>query len=155
VKPIRSAIVMTRTIPSAPRQVFAAWTEPSKIRRWLAPPPCRVAQAEIDARVGGRYRIVVADPSGGTHVTSGEYLELEPGSRLVKTWIYEGPPRSESLLTVEFREIRPGVTELTLRHDRLVSSSDRAKVGAGWVLCLDELESALAPDPDIPFEENR
>lgn len=145
-KPPKSAIVMTRTIESTPDDVFAAWTEPAMLRRWLAPPPCRVAQAEVDPRIGGRYRIVVADPSGGTHVTSGEYLEFEPGKRLVKTWIYEGPPRSESVVTVDFREIAPGVTELTLRHDRLMVSSDRAKVGSGWVLCLDELESALAPE---------
>src|SRR5688572_8015151 len=125
---------MVRTIHATPAQVFSAWTDPQQVVRWLAPSPCMVKVAEIDARVGGRYRITVIDPSGQAHTTSGEYREVVPAERLVKTWIYEGPPRSESMLTVELREIRPGVTELTVRHDHLDQPEDRAKVGSGWVL---------------------
>jgi uncharacterized protein YndB with AHSA1/START domain len=145
-----AAIVMVRTLHGTPAQVFAAWTDPQQIVRWLAPSPCKVAEAEIDARVGGRYRITVIDPNGQTHITSGEYREVVPAERLVKTWIYEGPPRSESVLTVELHEVRSGVTELTVRHDYLDKPEDRAKVGAGWVLCLDNLDNLFSGNTAQP-----
>ena len=47
--------------------------------------------AEVDARVGGRYRLETQSADGKVHVTTGVYRELEPGRRLVQTWIYEGP----------------------------------------------------------------
>ena len=56
----------------------------------MAPGPCEVIEATADARPGGLYRIVVRDPTGGRHVTSGEYQEVVPATRLVKTWVYEG-----------------------------------------------------------------
>lgn len=108
------------TIHAPPEEVYKYWIHPQLIRRWMAPPHFAVKEAEVDARVGGSYRIVAVDPAGDVHVTTGRYRDLVPGKRLVKTWIYEGPlapsGRSESTLTVEMRESRPGVTQLTLRR---------------------------------------
>lgn len=137
------SITLTRTIDAPVASVFEAWIDPALIQRWLAPHPCEVREAIVDARPGGRYSIVVVDPEGNVHRTSGEYLELVPGHRLVKTWIYDGPffsgDRTPSIVTVEFREVRPGVTELTLTHAQIHDEAGREGAGAGWVLCLDQL----------------
>jgi uncharacterized protein YndB with AHSA1/START domain len=139
-----TSVRMTRTIDAPATAVYAAWTDPAQIRRWLAPAPYKVTEAEVDARVGGRYRIAVVGPEGDMHVTTGEYRELVPGKRLVKTWVYEGPhaaaDRSETLLTVEFRETAPGVTELTLRHERVPAPEDREGLRQGWSGCLAKLD---------------
>jgi len=84
----------------------------------------------------------VVGPGGDVHKTSGEYLEVVPHRRLVKTWAYDGPygrDETPSILTVEFREVRPGVTELTLTHAQLRDEKASERGGAGWVLCLDKL----------------
>src|SRR5436190_1692376 len=85
------SITIVRTFAAPAAEVFAAWTDPALLLQWLAPDPCRLLEATADARVGGRYRLVVVTPAGDLHVTSGEYQEVVPGRRLVKTWVYEGP----------------------------------------------------------------
>ena len=85
-----ASVTIVRTFASPVAEVFTAWTDPALLRRWLAPDPWQVLEASADARPGGRYRIVVIDAEGDRHVTSGEYREVVPGKRLVKTWVYEG-----------------------------------------------------------------
>jgi uncharacterized protein YndB with AHSA1/START domain len=130
-----TSITVTRTIPAPPEAVFAAWTDPKLIERWLA------SRARIDARPGGRFRL----ESGQEHSSGGEYWEFAPGRRLVQTWIYEGPispaGRAETLLTVDFREAKPGSTEITLKHDQLTDSGYREVILKGaWNEALDKLE---------------
>lgn len=141
------SITIVRTIAAPVAEVFAAWTDPALLRQWLAPAPCEVVAAEADARPGGRYRVVVVDPTGARHVTSGEYRELVPGRRLVKTWVYEGPFAPDpypTLLTVEFREAGARATEVTLRQDQLLTADDREGNREGWRLCFEKLEALLA-----------
>jgi len=87
-------------------------------------------------------------------VTTGVYVELEPGRRLVQTWIYEGPIPNfighETLLTVELREVQPGVTELTLKHERLPSDAYRDSLDQGWTSLLDNMVALYAGDPAEP-----
>ena len=143
------AIKMTRIIDAPVAKVFQAWTDPALLKRWLAPHPFEVREAKADARAGGRYTIVVANGDDGPHTTTGEYLEVVPDRRLVQTWFYDGPygrDETPSVLTVEFREVRPGVTELTLTHAKLRDDETSGGASAGWVLCLDKL-AALFADP--------
>jgi uncharacterized protein YndB with AHSA1/START domain len=139
------SITIVRTIGAPVAEVFAAWTDPALLQRWLAPGPCECVEATADARPGGRYRLVVADPSGGRHVTSGEYRKVIPEQRLVQTWVLEGVDpdvdRYPTLLTVDFRAVGPRSTELTLRHDQLLTIEDREGNREGWRLCLDKLEA--------------
>lgn len=135
-------VTLTRTIDAPADRVFQAWIDPVLIQRWLAPHPYTVREATVDPRPGGRYSIVVVSPDGVVHTTRGEYREVVPGRRLVKTWAYEGPFGSDttpSLVTVNFREVRPSVTEITLTHAQLRDEAASDGVGAGWVLCLDTL----------------
>jgi len=142
-----ASVTIVRTFASPVDEVFAAWTDPALLRRWLAPVPCEVLEATTDPRPGGHYRIVVIDAEGNRHVTSGEYRELVPGKRLVKTWVYEGKysavDRYPTLLTVDFRATGPRSTELTLRQDQLLSPEDRARNTEGWRLCFDKLAALL------------
>ena len=146
------SVTIVRTFRSPVAEVFAAWTDASLLRRWLAPSPCEVLEASADARPGGRDRIVVIDAQGDRHLTHGEYRELVPGRRLVKTWVYEGKYSEAgpyaTLLTVDFREIAPGSTELTLRQDQLLTPEDRERNTEGWRLCLDKLDALIREKND-------
>lgn len=143
------ALQLTRTLSAPPAEVYAAWLDPAQIRRWMGDADYPVTEVVVEARVGGRYRIAVTAPDGGVHLTVGEYRELVPGKRLVKTWVYEGPhpaaDRGESLLTVELREAGPGVTELTLRHERISTAGGGETLREGWIGCLDQMAALFAP----------
>jgi uncharacterized protein YndB with AHSA1/START domain len=141
-----TTITMTRTIHAPALKVFEAWTDPQQIQQWLAPHPSEVRVATADARRGGRYTILVADPEGKLHTTSGEYRELVPGARLVQTWEYKGPNAAATVpsrLTVELREVSAGVTELALTHAELPDEKIAADANHGWELCLDQLAALV------------
>ncbi|MGK9235209.1 SRPBCC domain-containing protein [Inquilinus limosus] len=141
-------VTQSRIINATPLQAYDAWVNPAKLRRWLAPPPFTCALAETDPKVGGRYRIDVVGGSGERHSTTGVYRELVPGRRIVKSWVYDGPfdafRGAETEVTVEFREVAPGRTEVTVHHSRTPSQEYADSVHGGWAGCLDELEKLFA-----------
>ena len=148
------SLTVVRTLQAPAREVFKAWTDPALLNRWMSTPGSATTSWEIDARVGGRYRMETKTPDGQVHVTTGVYRELEPGRRLVQTWVYEGPIPDfigkETLLTVELRELGPSLTELTLKHERLPSETYRDSVTQGWSGLLGNLEALYAEEPVAP-----
>jgi uncharacterized protein YndB with AHSA1/START domain len=139
-------LVVVRTIGAPAAEVFEAWTDAELLAQWLAPGPLVVTHASADARPGGAYRIVAVDPLGKEHVTTGEYREVTPPSRLVQTWVYHSHPTVEryfTLLSVDFRATAPERTELTIRQELLLTEIDRDGNRVGWSLCLDKLEVLL------------
>ena len=144
-------LTLVRTLQASAQEVFKAWTDPALLNRWMSIPGDGTASWEVDARVGGRYRMEMKTPDGQVHVTTGVYQELEPGRRLVQTWVYEGPFPDfigrETLLTVELRELGPGLTELTLKHERLPNDAYKSSVTQGWTALLDSLVALYAGEP--------
>jgi uncharacterized protein YndB with AHSA1/START domain len=57
-------LVVRRTINATARRLFEAWTRPEQLRSWWGPRPVRCVDAQVDLRVGGRYRIVNEIPNG-------------------------------------------------------------------------------------------
>ncbi len=140
-----TSVTLVRTIKASAHEVFAAWTDPKQLMRWMAPAPYTMTVAETDPRVSGRFRMAVVGPDGEEHVTTGEYRELVPGKRLAMTWLDEGPDptaeRTETLVSVGFHEVAPGVTEVVVCHERILTPEGREGMREGWTACLDELEA--------------
>jgi uncharacterized protein YndB with AHSA1/START domain len=110
-----SAFEIRRLLPGTPEEIFAAWTEPELMQRWMS--PVGHAEAEVDLRVGGRFRVVMVGE--GTAIEhAGEYLEISPPRYLVFTWQspYTGP--DHSVVTVVLEPAESG-TEIVLTHERL------------------------------------
>lgn len=143
-----TTIVIVRTFAAPVAEVFEAWTDPALMQQWLAPWGCKVIEAVADVRPGGSWRVVVKPAIGGRTVTVGEYVEIVPNQRIVKTWVLKGrtPAAADypTLLTVEFRALGPDSTELTLRQDRLLTRIDRAGNRGGWRQCFNKLDALLA-----------
>lgn len=110
--PSELEIVTTREFAAPLDLVFDAVTRPEHVRHWFAPFTDRVTECEIDLRVGGDYRIVFVTGEGRECVFRGTYLEVEPPTRTVSTWLFEGWPDAEAVETTELRET-DGVTTLT------------------------------------------
>ena len=140
----RPSLALVRKLDAAPGKVWRALTEPELLKQWMAPDPatrCRVA--EIDLRVGGRYRIVMRPADGEEHDVRGVYREIVPNKKLVYTWAWKSTLERESLVTIELRAAGGG-TELTLKHEQFADEEARDKHQHGWTGCLAGLERFLA-----------
>ncbi len=107
-------LVVTRTVNGPAHLVFEAWTRPELLERWWTPKsfPISLLSVEMDARVGGRYRLVFGY-EGSTMEFFGRYLEVTPPSRLV--WTNDEGDDGGAVTTVTFEEAG-GRTRLTV-HD--------------------------------------
>jgi len=107
-------IVTTREFDAPIALVFDVLTKPEHVRNWFAPFEDQVTECSMDLRVGGDYRIVFVTPDGKECAFRGTYLEIEPPTRIVDTWLFEGWPDAWADETVELHET-DGVTKLTMR----------------------------------------
>ena len=140
----RPSLAFKRRLNAPPEKVYAAWTDPQKIIRWFGRPDARPDsfQAEIDARVGGRYRISFSTDNEYYEV-GGVYREVVPNRRLVFSWAWHSTPERESQVTVSLQPDGDG-TLLTLTHEQLFDQAARDGHERGWLGSLDKLEKSIA-----------
>ena len=109
-------ILITREFDAPRHLVYKAWTTPELVRRWWSGHRGEMTVAEIDLRVGGRWRYVMVANGGFEVAFHGEYREIVPNQRIVNTQVYELPGAADAegaLNTVTFTE-EDGRTTLTL-----------------------------------------
>lgn len=136
-------IEVRRRFAATPERVFDAWTRPEVLTEWWsASPSHRPGLAEVDLRVGGRYRLSMIDGDGVETVVGGEYVEVQPPSRLAFTWSWDGGATS-SLVEIDFEE-DGDATLVTLRHSGLVTPESIERHERGWNGCFDSLERRFA-----------
>ena len=136
---------LVRHYPVAPEKVWRAWTDPEAIKRWWGPgtPHDPVSLAQLDVRVGGRFRIVFGGPKGTDHEVQGVYREVVPGRKLVFTWTWpNSTPERESVVTIVFKATAGG-TEIDFRHDRFFDEAARDGHQRGWSGALAKLDEFL------------
>lgn len=140
-----TTLLIRRTFAAPQSKVFHAWTDPRHLKQWFGPTDdFEVPVAEVDLRVGGRYRIGMK-PSGKEemYVAVGEYREIDAPRRLVYTWAWEGDNEAgETVVTVEFRAVDAG-TELFLKHEFFPNSEARLKHEEGWTGCINRFAKLL------------
>ena len=107
-------IVLTREFDAPMRLVFDVMTKPEHVRKTIAPFEEVVTICSIDLRVGGSYHFVFVADDGTECSFRGTYLEVEPPTRTVQTWLYDGWPDAEAVESVDLHET-DGMTKLTHR----------------------------------------
>lgn len=138
-------IHVEKRIHARPETVFAFLTDPDLYRKWKG------REAELDARPGGIYRVVM--PGG---IALGEYRVVEPPRRVVFSWGWEGNPAvppGSSLVEISL-VADGGETVLHLRHSGLPVGA-MAQHDQGWWHYLERLDVAAGggdPGRD-PFED--
>jgi uncharacterized protein YndB with AHSA1/START domain len=94
--PTDEQILITREFDAPKHLVYEAWTTPELVKRWWNAKRGEVTVAEIDLRVGGRWRYVMVTEDGFEVGFHGEYREIVPNERIVSTEVYEGLPEGVS-----------------------------------------------------------
>lgn len=147
------AVRLERVIPAPPREVYRAWLDPDLLRRWLAPGGITVRRAEVEARMGGHFRIWHVESGADVGGFECEIVELVPDERIVFRWGFVGPERTagrvfDSVLTISLHAAPGGATKLTLIHERLEDLAAAMphiadNVQVGWELVLEKLAVTL------------
>jgi uncharacterized protein YndB with AHSA1/START domain len=152
-----TVLQLRRTFEAPRERVFQAWIDPELLRQWLTGPGGKSPHAEVDARVGGEFRITMTSPVGqalrrlssyqGYAHMVGRYREITPPERLVFTVGWEDFPtvhmdREASTVTVEFHE-KGDQTELVLTHERQPNRRIRAFHRIGWSASLRKLDKVV------------
>jgi uncharacterized protein YndB with AHSA1/START domain len=142
-------LVVTRTVNAPTRIVFEAWTKPELFKRWWVPKSFGLSllSCELDVRVGGRYRLVLAQGASNPMEFFGRYLEVTPHSRLV--WTNDEAEDGGPVTTVTFEE-KEGKTLLVMHElypskealDAVMASGEKGGMGESFEQ-LDELLAAL------------
>jgi uncharacterized protein YndB with AHSA1/START domain len=111
--------IVNERIYDAPRErVWAAYTNPELIPRWWGPRHMTTIVAEMDVRVGGKWRFTAREPDGREIGFGGVYREVTPPERIVQTFEWEGMPGQAVVETATFEDLgeRTKVTTVSLFH---------------------------------------
>jgi uncharacterized protein YndB with AHSA1/START domain len=140
-----TSLQVTRTVAAPRDRVYRAWTDAKQFALWFHPTAdYTTVITQMDLRVGGAYSLEMHHKGGNVSTLKGKYQQIKPPEKLVFTWHWQqegaGP---ESLVTVEFRDLG-GSTEVSITHENLFNTEDRARHHQGWVGCLGQLENYLA-----------
>ena len=128
--PTDEQILITREFDAPRHLVYKAWTTPELVRRWWCGERGEVTLAEIDLRVGGRWRYVMVATGGFEVGFHGEYREIVPDERNVATEVFEGMPDAGALTTTTFTEA-DGRTTLTMLVEHTCREHRDAHIDSG------------------------
>ena len=129
--PTDEQILITREFDAPKHLVYKAWTTPELVKRWWSANRGEVTIAEIDLRVGGKWRYVMVTTEGGFEVGfHGEYREIVPNERLVSTEVYEGMPDGEAVDALTLTEV-DGRTMLTILVQHTSKEHRDAHINSG------------------------
>jgi uncharacterized protein YndB with AHSA1/START domain len=135
----KPSLAIDRHYPVAPEKVWRAWTDPQVIEKWWGPGQDPVSLAEIDLRVGGRFRIIFGGPQGTEHECAGEYREVVTNRKLVFSWFWpRTTPERVSRITILFQPAKGG-TDLKFLHEQLFNEAVRDSHKRGWTEFLGKL----------------
>lgn len=144
-----TTLELTRTFAAPRARVFAAWMDPEALRRWYRMrDDWGVPVAEVDLRVGGRYRIGLQPPGRNVFFEEGEFREIVDGERLVYTNALQGSgspaDHDGTLVTVTFADAADGGCTVTIREEGFPDARTRDVHASGWPGFLGQLERVLS-----------
>ncbi|HUP66006.1 MAG TPA: SRPBCC family protein [Thermoanaerobaculia bacterium] len=144
-----STIRLHRVLRGTPERVYRAFLTPEAVAKWLPPYGFTCSVLELNAKVGGTYRMSFTNFSTGNgHSFGGEYRELIPAEKIVYTDRFDDPNLpGEMRTTVTLRAVSCG-TELQIVQEGLPEVIPTEMCYLGWQESLEQLAKLV--DPEIP-----
>jgi len=145
------SLTQIRVFSAPAERVYRALIDPAALAKWNPPDGFTAVVHELDARVGGSFRISFINfTNGQTHSFGGEYRELVPNEKIVATDRFDDPDLpGEIVTTYLLREVSTG-TELAVEQTGLPDVIPADACRMGWQQSLELL--ARLVEPEIPAE---
>ena len=143
--PSDTQIHISREFAAPKHLVYKAVTTPELVKKWWNAKRGEVTVAEIDLRVGGKWRSVMSTPEGFEVAFHGEYKEIVPNERIVQTEAYEGAPNPDDNATTNTMTLTEsdGRTTLTVLIDCPSAETRDAIVQSGMEAGLQDAYDLL------------
>ncbi|MBX9402143.1 SRPBCC family protein [Lysobacter sp. BMK333-48F3] len=144
-----NTVRLLRVFTAPPERVYRAFLDPAALCKWLPPDGFTCTVHELEAKVGGRYRMSFTNfGSGGSHSFGGTYLELVPGERIVHDDRFDDPNLPGTIMTtITFRAVSCG-TEVEVVQEGIPDVIPAEQCHLGWQESLTLLERLV--EPTIP-----
>ena len=142
---IDRTLTIFRNIQAERGKVFRAFVDREAFSRWVGSKGMKVVECEQSAVKGGRYRALLQDEAGNTHVQTAVFRDVSPDERLVFSWEPQwgkekGAP---TIVTIELLD-KDGTTELKLTQSVFSTLEGRDRHARYWEGSLDSLQNYLA-----------
>ena len=133
------SLTLKRRLKAPANKIYQAWTRPEHMIQWWGISDDVASRvAEVDVRVGGRFRVEFEIGNGKHDNVSGVYREVVPDRRLVFSWTWGATPERESQVTIDLKPDGDS-TILTLTHEQLFDQKSCDDHVIGWNIILDNL----------------
>lgn len=144
-----NTVRLHRVLKTSPEKVYRAFLEPEALAKWLPPHGFTATVHEMDARVGGRFRMSFTNfGAGGSHSFGGTYLELVPGERLRYTDSFDDPNLpGEIVVSVDLKPVACG-TDIRIEQANIPEAIPVEFCHLGWQESLGQLAQLV--EPEIP-----
>jgi uncharacterized protein YndB with AHSA1/START domain len=144
-----NTVRLHRVLPAPAERVYRAFLDPDAMAKWLPPHGFTGRVHNIDARVGGGYRMSFTNfGSGKSHFFGGTYVELTPHERIRYTDKFEDPNLpGEMQVAITLRQVLCG-TELGIVQEGIPAAIPVEMCYLGWQESLNQLAHMV--EPEIP-----
>jgi uncharacterized protein YndB with AHSA1/START domain len=144
-----NTIRLHRVLRATPERIYRAFLDPDAMAKWLPPNGFTGKVHEMNAKVGGTYKMSFKNFSAGTtHSFGGKYLELVPNARLRYTDVFDDPNLpGEIQTTIVLKKVSVG-TELHVTQEGVPDAIPAEACYLGWQESLTLL--AMLVEPEIP-----
>jgi len=128
-----NTVRLHRVLRTSPEKIYRAFLDADAMAKWLPPNGFTGKVHELDARVGGRYRMSFTNfGSGSSHSFGGEYLELVPNERIRHTDQFDDPNLpGQMITTIALKPVSVG-TELTIVQEGIPEAIPAEACYLGW-----------------------
>lgn len=136
---------LSRVIKAPPERIYQAFLDPDALAKWIPPHGFTGHVHQMDARVGGSYRMSFSTINRSwTQFFGGKYLELKPYEKIVHTDKFEGdvpdfPSDAEMKVTVTLKPVSGG-TEVNIVQEGIPKGPAAEGAPEGWKQSLDNLQ---------------
>ena len=145
-----NTVRLHRVLRSKPERVYRAFIDPAAMAKWLPPNGFTGKVHQLDAKVGGTYKMSFTNfTTGHSHSFGGKFLELVPGQRIRHTDTFDDPNLpGEMMTTISIAQVSVGV-ELNITQEGIPAAIPPEACYLGWqesLTLLAQLVEAEIPD---------
>ena len=142
-----NTVRLHRVLATKPEKVYRAFTEADALAKWLPPNGFACTVHQLDANVGGTFRMSFRNfTTGNSHSFGGEYIELVPHERLRYTDKFDDPSLPGQIqVTVTLKKVSLG-TELNIVQEGLPDAIPLEACYLGWQESLRNLAKLVEPE---------
>jgi len=142
-----NTVRLHRVLATKPEKVYRAFIEADALAKWLPPNGFACTVHQLDANVGGTFRMSFRNfTTGNSHSFGGEYIELVPHERLRYTDKFDDPSLPGQIqVTVTLKKVSLG-TELNIVQEGLPEAIPLEACYLGWQESLRNLAKLIEPE---------